>query len=194
MGTRWMLVIAVVCSTLFALLAVALGLGWQPPGDSRGAQLLYDAAGGHRYSVDLLLSAGRAGGTIVIGLSLVLLMVSKRLVAMAFVLAMTAGVFGIEKIVEVLVLRPSINPRDPDSSFPSGHAMFAVAVAATLLVVVTRHRAVLALLWSAGVAGYGALIVGAGWHYPSDVVGGWLAAAAWLAVLWVMTGERLAGR
>jgi len=75
------------------------------------------------------------------------------------------------------------------SSFPSGHAMTAsivyLTLAAVLIRVETRRRLKLYLLSLAilGTLAVGASRVYLGVHWPSDVIAGWAAGAAW-AVLW----------
>ncbi|MBD0319902.1 MAG: phosphatase PAP2 family protein [Gemmatimonadetes bacterium] len=70
-------------------------------------------------------------------------------------------------------------------SFPSGHAMGSMALAAALAVLAwpTRWR-----WWAIGIGGLFTLVVGLsrvylGVHYPSDVLAGWLASLAWVVGL-----------
>src|SRR3546814_11966667 len=75
------------------------------------------------------------------------------------------------------------------SSFPSGHAMTAGVVYLTLAAVLIRvetRRRLKAYLLSLAVlvtVAVGASRVYLGVHWPSDVVAGWAAGAAW-AMLW----------
>jgi membrane-associated phospholipid phosphatase len=67
-------------------------------------------------------------------------------------------------------------------SFPSGHAMNSMAMAATLAVIAWRtrwRREALALL-SLFVFMVGLSRVYLGVHYPSDILAGWAAAVAWV--------------
>lgn len=69
-----------------------------------------------------------------------------------------------------------INP----TSFPSGHSTAALSMAlAYLLVVPVAWRPVAGCLGGALVVGVGCSVVLLHYHYPSDVLGGWLVAAAW---------------
>jgi membrane-associated phospholipid phosphatase len=67
-----------------------------------------------------------------------------------------------------------------DGAFPSGHATAAMAIALAAVIVAPRA---LRPLVAAGGAVFalliGFLIVALGWHFPSDVVGGYLVATAW---------------
>jgi membrane-associated phospholipid phosphatase len=79
-------------------------------------------------------------------------------------------------------------------SFPSGHAMGSMALAAALAVLAwpTRWR-----WWAIIVGGVFTFLVGfsrvyLGVHYPSDVVAGWMAALAWVLGVSVVAYGRLA--
>lgn len=84
-------------------------------------------------------------------------------------------------------------------SFPSGHALFslclygALAIAATRSTLSTPVKAGVWIATLALVSAIGATRIYLGVHYPSDVLGGYLVAVAWLCL--VLAGERsLAGR
>lgn len=73
-------------------------------------------------------------------------------------------------------------------SFPSGHAMFAAALAPVLCLLLwpTRWRwlaLIIGALW-AGAIGLARVYLGA--HYPSDVVAGWLGAIGWVIGLYLL--------
>jgi membrane-associated phospholipid phosphatase len=89
-------------------------------------------------------------------------------------------------------LWPSISP-EKDFSFPSGHAMLSVSLAAAVILLAwpTRWR------WHALASGVAwPLLVGVsrlylGVHFPSDVLVGWCAGLAWtVGVYFVLRGER----
>jgi membrane-associated phospholipid phosphatase len=66
------------------------------------------------------------------------------------------------------------------NSFPSGHTTAAASIAVALLLVVPalhrRRAAAVGLLLTSAV---GISVVVLGWHYPSDVLGGFLVVSAW---------------
>lgn len=79
-------------------------------------------------------------------------------------------------------------------SFPSGHAMgsMTLAVVVFLLAWHTRWRAPVAVLAALFVALVGASRIYLGVHYPSDILGGWMAASTWtVAVYLVLFRTRL---
>lgn len=89
----------------------------------------------------------------------------------------------------------------PGKSFPSGHAMGSFVLVGVLVLVVLpllprRARWPVVALGVAVVVLIGFSRLGLGVHYPSDVVGGWVIGAAWLAgtVAAFQTWRREAGR
>lgn len=88
---------------------------------------------------------------------------------------------------------PYLLPRPTSLSFPSGHTMGSAGVIGSLIVIVRVLRPKRRVWVSSSIVG-GGLIVGVassrvylGAHYPSDVLGGLLAAASWLSAVtgWV---------
>jgi membrane-associated phospholipid phosphatase len=76
-----------------------------------------------------------------------------------------------------------------ESSFPSGHAASAMALGLALVwtapVAWRRHAALLASSYSVAI---GVALLVLGWHYPSDIVGGYLVAGAWAAGIVMAVG------
>ena len=80
-------------------------------------------------------------------------------------------VVGLDHIIDPVISAPA---------FPSGHATAAMSLALATVIVAPRA-------WRPLVAAGGALfaltvgftLVALGWHYPSDIVGGYLVATAW---------------
>jgi undecaprenyl-diphosphatase len=87
------------------------------------------------------------------------------------------------------------NYREPHSfSFPSGHALFAFCFFGTLASLVTaRHESTMARVFVWGLAAVLIALIGfsriyLGVHYPTDVIGGYIAAFIWVAA--VTIGDR----
>ena len=97
--------------------------------------------------------------------------------------------------VAAIAQEPSIVPHlvsVETASFPSGHSMQSTIVYATLGALLARfakRRATQVLPIAAAVAiaflvGVSRLVLGV--HYPSDVLAGWAAGAAWAAASWIV--------
>jgi len=80
---------------------------------------------------------------------------------------------------------PGVGPSHAAAgAFPSGHATVAMSLAlAAILAVPGGLRALAALAGAAYATAVGIALVALEWHYPSDVVGGYLVASAWAALL-----------
>lgn len=102
-------------------------------------------------------------------------------------LALTIGVILVGANVSTQLLKPLIAvPRaDPQFSgtWPSGHATAAMSLAlTTVLAVPPRIRPTVAALGAAFAIAVSYSFLTLGWHYPSDVFGGFLVAATWTLV------------
>jgi membrane-associated phospholipid phosphatase len=76
-----------------------------------------------------------------------------------------------------------VNPVIDAPAFPSGHATAAMSIALAALIVAPRAlRPLTAAAGALFALAVGFSIVALGWHYPSDIVGGYLVATAWSLV------------
>jgi undecaprenyl-diphosphatase len=114
---------------------------------------------------------------------------NRRRDAAFFLLAVVgAGLLNLIAKVIFARVRPnlwvSIDPRT-DFSFPSGHSMITMALAATLLVMLWRTpwRVPVAVIGGIAVVLVGFSRIYLGVHYPSDVLCGWMASLVWVVGL-----------
>lgn len=130
----------------------------------------------------VLLWRGRRGDALFLGLSVGGAMLINVILKQIFERARPA-------------LWASIAP-ESSFSFPSGHAMASMSLAAALVIIVwpTRWRwpaLALAVLY---VAGVGVSRVYLGVHYPSDILAGWCGAIAWVVGLHLIRRTRAVRR
>ncbi|HEY2600190.1 MAG TPA: phosphatase PAP2 family protein [Thermoleophilaceae bacterium] len=72
----------------------------------------------------------------------------------------------------------------PDISFPSGHATASMALALCAIVVASpAFRPYVAALGALFAVAVSYAFLSLGWHYPSDVLGGYLVAGFWTAIV-----------
>ena len=120
------------------------------------------------------------------------LLASRRYGAAAFFSVATGGALAIDATMKVIFERP--RPKLdyaavlPDYSFPSGHSMngivFYVGLALIIWSVFGRRVGLLATVAAAVLAfGIGVSRIYLGYHYLTDVVGGFLAGIAWLLIV-----------
>lgn len=125
------------------------------------------------------------------------LMIAGRMAGAMFVLMAVAGGQFLSSVLKLGVDRPRpelvSHLADVHTlSFPSGHAMMSAVTYLTLgalLARVVRGRAL--RIYVLGVAVLATFLVGAsrvylGVHWPSDVLAGWCAGAAWAMLCWLI--------
>ncbi|GAA4034944.1 phosphatase PAP2 family protein [Hymenobacter glaciei] len=177
---------------------VALGLAFEVV---RAGNLPWDAPildYWHRHSTPtldrvavFLTVVGNTGPMVSLGVLVWLGLLLLRQVRPAWVFfAAVGGSMVLTQIIKRLVARPrpalwaSIRP-EHTFSFPSGHAMDTAAIAAALVFLVWGSRRCGWVLWLAPLfslaVGWARLYLGV--HNPSDVLAGWAAAVAWVAVV-----------
>jgi membrane-associated phospholipid phosphatase len=106
----------------------------------------------------------------------------------ATVLALVAATSVSGVILKALLAHPRFPPIfdypvGPDA-LPSGHATAAMSLAlAGVLAAPRRARPFAAVVGAVLALGVGAAVVGVGWHFPSDVIAGYLLATAWALCL-----------
>jgi membrane-associated phospholipid phosphatase len=98
------------------------------------------------------------------------------------------AVLIIDLLVKGLVQRTPAYPAGGDEySFPSGAAMVSMIVVVAVLLGIERDglRIAAAVPVAASALVYGCALVLFGWHYPTDVIAGWLLSAGLAAAVWL---------
>lgn len=178
---------------VFAALALAVGSEGPIAGD--GVVEFFDE---HYYDFENVRLAVKATvvASIVAGVAFAVALAAALLLARSFARAAfwvlaVGGCVVLTRALKELVERPEIGSRQAEFSFPSGNAAVSVAglfALALLLGPPWRRRIALAAVLLVPL--YGAALVMLLWHYPSDVVGGWALAIAWVSLLALAFGRR----
>jgi membrane-associated phospholipid phosphatase len=185
------LLIALCCLLAFAVTGL-LALG-SPGAHERDAAMLHGFMGLDRPRVHGLIEALASIADplpyAVLGLALAGAAVAQgRRVRAAAVVALLIVTGASTQIVKQLVAQPRVEAWLPvdqigDAAWPSGHATAAMTLAlCAVLVAPPARRPVVALAGGLLAAGVGYAVVVLAWHYPSDVLGGFLMAAGWTAL------------
>jgi undecaprenyl-diphosphatase len=180
----------------------AILLALRSPGDP--AQLL-----GPPWLQETVRDLTALGSPVILSLlvvvTVVFLLLSGQRRTALFVLGATGGGAILVTALKLLYARPrpDLVPHAMEvfsPSFPSGHALQAAVVYFTLAALVARvlpaRRPKLFLLVVAAVltAAAGISRIYLGVHWPSDVLGGWAAGAAWALACWLLAQFRHLGR
>lgn len=151
---------------------------------------------GHALT-DITSLGGTTVLTLVTTLAILFLLLSKRPSTALFVLVAVLGGWLVSSAFKLGVARPrpDIVPHlveVHDLSFPSGHAMLSAVTYLTLGALLSRTQASSVIrFYFMAVAVFLTLLigisrVGLGVHYPTDVLGGWCAGAAWASACWLV--------
>jgi membrane-associated phospholipid phosphatase len=152
----------------------------------RAADAIYEHDVASRATETLLYASIVLGALAALAALVILVALGQRRQAVFWAFAI-GGVLVLERLLKALVDRPGIGAAQDEHSFPSGNAMASVALvaAAALLLRAGRARRLVVILGAVAILVEGIALVVAGWHYPTDVLAGWCAAASWVAVLWL---------
>ncbi|WP_274648674.1 phosphatase PAP2 family protein [Paenibacillus humicola] len=142
--------------------------------------------------------------TLALAVTALLCKLRRRLRGPVFFLAVFAGAELLDPLLKAFYhrTRPDMHRLIPITgySFPSGHAMDAAACCGALAFLLWRAargragRAVLVTLCLLMTAAIGISRIYLGVHYPSDVLGGYLAGGAWLSLAILIDAAVLAGK
>jgi membrane-associated phospholipid phosphatase len=192
---------------LLAVVAIGLGFGtllllvrfhWGPLQslDHGVAEGLNALVSPHPALVKALTTVSRAGGRPVlfalVAFAAVLLLIRRRTRLAIYLVVTGAGALLLDPSLKTLVgrVRPVVDvpvATAPGNSFPSGHALGSAVVYGALLLVflpavAARWRPAFIALIALIVVAIGLTRISLGVHFLSDVLAGWLLAAAWLGV------------
>jgi membrane-associated phospholipid phosphatase len=177
------------CAALFALLALAAyHVGPTASLDETGLTGFVNAHDSWNWAHVLPYRLARLGNPpqvalITLALAALALVRGRPRVALA-VIALVAATSISGQILKQLLAYP----RHPaifehvvgPEAFPSGHATAAMSLAlATVFVAPQRARIPAAIVGSLIALAVGGAVIALGWHYPSDVIGGYLLATGW---------------
>jgi membrane-associated phospholipid phosphatase len=119
--------------------------------------------------------------------SIAFLLLKRRLREAACWLLTLAGVQALDPLLKDMIQRPPPSPFSVGYAYPSGHAMFSMAVITALVLTLPAGWRLPASATGLLVAiAYGSFVVASQSHYPSDVLGGWCISTAWVAGLWLL--------
>ena len=133
----------------------------------------------------VIAQPAQIGGLIFLAVLLCFFAWQRKFRAVLLVVVAVAGTLGLEPVIKDLVRRPAPHPGNSGYSFPSGTAMRSMAAAAVVMTTAWRSQ------WRWPAAAVGAVAVGLvglgvvfdGWHWASDVIGGWCVSIAWVTLL-----------
>lgn len=171
------------------------GFGW----DASALRFFRGLASGTLDDLMLGLSdlGGLYGTVAAVAVVLSALLYRRRRADAVFFAAAISGAMLLNLIAKLAFHRARPNlwePLEPAGgySFPSGHAMSSMAIAAAVVVLAwsTRWRWPVIAAAVVLVAGIGLSRVYLGVHFPSDVLAGWSAALAWVAGLVILRSGR----
>jgi membrane-associated phospholipid phosphatase len=176
----------------FAALAGAVVASAVPGWDGdvlRFAQDHYRSPTVKRLGIALDVSIGL--GLAVAAFAVLLLLKRGRRREAIFWVVVVGGAIALDAPLKELFRRPALGGHEGGYSFPSGNAMASMAVLLALVLTISpRWRTRVLTLGVPFLVAYGAVIVYAWWHYPSDVLAGWCAALAWATASWLVLRPR----
>jgi len=146
---------------------------------------------------DFTALGGVAVLTLITLVAFVYLLLRRKFRAAVFTLAAVAGGMLLSTVLKIGFARPrpDIVPHESivyTASFPSGHAMLSAVTYLTLAALLSRvHANNMMKAYLMMVAVFVTLLVGIsrvylGVHWPTDVLAGWTAGAAWAALTWLL--------
>ncbi|MFF2090015.1 phosphatase PAP2 family protein [Paenibacillus sp. NPDC058174] len=190
------IIVSLIGAIGFTLIAVLIGKNNMEWFDSRVIAFVqqWESPGLTKVMNGLsLLGAGTLNIILTVLIMLMLYFVFKHRWELLFFIGVIAGSALLNVLLKAIFHRdrPTLH-RLADAtgySFPSGHSMAAFALYGVLCFLLWKHartalaRTLLIVAGTVMILGIGISRIYLGVHYPSDVVGGYLASGTWLAVI-----------
>ena len=195
LSSRWPSLLAVAVPLLaFVLLALRVPQAGPLAWDTTVADAVATLAPVSSSSVHLdpYIQGLTVGVALVTVLVALVLLARRQTRAAVFLLAAVGGSVLLSALAKEIVRRESIEGPAGEYSFPSGSAAWSLATLLALLLLAPPGwpRRMVGLAGLAFVLGYAAVITFEEWHYPSDLVGSWCLAGAWVAALTLVLFRR----
>lgn len=189
---RLLLLLAAGCAAVF-IAVVAAAYEWAPGRslDLSGLTGFVAADSGWRETLARwLVQLGDPTEVALIALGLAALAAARGRPRVALAVLLLVALTSVSsQLLKALLAEPRAHAAELDftpgpAAFPSGHATAVMSLAlAAVLAAPRRARPAGALLGALVALAVGASLVAEGWHFPSDVVGGYLLATGWALVL-----------
>ena len=184
------LVAAFAC--LLGLIVVGVLALVVPAGHERDAAMLHEFVGldrpGVRFNVKVLAHLCdtlpyTCAGLVCVGVALARGRAWRALAAAVLLVATCASTEALKHLLAQPRVENWLSPQIAATSWPSGHSTAAMTLAlCAVLVAPPMLRTATALLGAAFAVGVGYAVLVLGWHYPSDVLGGFLMAGLWTSL------------
>jgi len=165
-----------------ALLARAVLIG-SAAWEENLREWLYSHTERAQFAMEDLLAFDQKAAPLLVGVLVVALFATRYRRASLFLLVGAGGAAALGVAAKAIAGLLSTGARD----FPSGHATGSAGVAAALVLLLwdRPYRLVIAFTGVALVGVYGFVLVATDWHTPSEVLGGWFLALAWVMGVWL---------
>jgi membrane-associated phospholipid phosphatase len=183
--------LAATCGVAFCVLLVVAyassGARWL---DASALSGFVDLQGDHVSPLaDRIANIGDPGPVVLLTAGLVALSAARGRLRQAVAIAFLVGATSVSsQVLKALLAYPRYDAGGEayvyPAAFPSGHSTAAMTLAACAVLAAPRAaRPIAAALGTLLALGVGYSVVTLGWHYPSDVVGGFLLATIWTLIV-----------
>ncbi|WP_229752700.1 phosphatase PAP2 family protein [Paenibacillus physcomitrellae] len=205
-GLSLAFLISLLCAILFVVLALSIRRDWIVSFDRTiiGEVQGWETAGLTRFMEALSwIGTTKVVITLIVVIMLFLYFVLGHRRELIFFVWVCLGAYLLNVLIKSLFKRerPDLHRivEEVGYSFPSGHSMVSFALYGSLAYLLWRHvsskggRSVLLVINGLIIAGIGLSRIYLGVHYPSDVLGGYIASGCWLTLAIWLGGRWIKG-